>query len=125
MILRHVFLYTSVLILTQVSLALAADATPQTIRGVFNGFILRNVTGLFAATISVAVVTFLVGMVRFVKAGDNEEARQAGRQVMIYGIVVLFIMVSFWGIVKLVTMSLFDSGPEIPNFLPALSDKKQ
>lgn len=108
-------------LLASVGVALAANPTPQTVSGVFNGFITGNVLGLFPAMLSIALVTFLVGMVRFIKAGGDEEARLAGRQVMLYGIIVLFVMVSFWGIVKLLTVSFFEDDPGIPNFLPTLS----
>lgn len=103
------------------SVTLAANPTPQTVNEVFDRFIHINVTGLFPAMISIALVTFLAGVIKFVKAGDNEEARQAGRQVMIYGIVVLFVMMSFWGIVKLLTTSFFSDEPGLPNYLPSLS----
>lgn len=97
------------------------NATPQTVSDVFNGFVEGNVTGLFAAMVLVAFVTFLVGVVKYVKAGDNEESRQAGRQVMIYGIIILFVMVSFWGFVKILTKSFFGDDPALPNYLPKLS----
>ncbi len=67
-----------------------------------------------------ATAILLVGILRFVAAGDNEEKRQGGRDVMVFGIIVLFIMVSLWGIVKIMHQSLFSGGFGIPNHLPRL-----
>ncbi len=91
---------------------------PGTISDVFACFAVGNMTWLIPILVLVGLVTFLVGVLRFVKAGDNEEQRTAGRQVMIFGIVVLFIMVSFWGFVGLLTETFFGAKPGIPNYIP-------
>ena len=71
--------------------------------------------------ILVALVIFLSGVVKFVSSGDNEEARQAGRQVMVYGIVTLFVMISTWGIVGLISGSFFPGASiTLPDVLPQL-----
>ena len=71
--------------------------------------------------ILVALVVFLSGVVKYVASGDNEESRQAGRQVMIYGIIVFFVMISTWGIVGLIYHSFFPgSNITLPDTLPPL-----
>ena len=47
--------------------------------------------------ISVAVLTLIWGIVKFITSAGNEEKRKEGRDLMIYGIIGLFIMVSIWG----------------------------
>lgn len=49
--------------------------------------------------ISFAVVLFLWGLVKFVMNAEDEGARASGRQLMIWGIIALFVMIAFWGIV--------------------------
>ena len=75
-------------------------------------------TYLIPILVLVGLVTFLVGLLRFIKAGDNEEQRTAGRQVMMFGIVVLFVMVSYWGFVGILTQTFFAAKPGIPNYIP-------
>jgi phosphoglycerol transferase MdoB-like AlkP superfamily enzyme len=72
--------------------------------------------------VSLALVVFLVGVLRFVGAGDNEEKRQSGRAVMIYGIVTLFVMLAVWGLVGIFTNTFTGKGPVLPNVLPELQN---
>lgn len=48
-----------------------------------------------------AVVFFLYGIMKYISSADDEENRKKGRSIMIYGIIGLFVMVSFWGIVNI------------------------
>jgi phage-related holin len=101
------------------SLVLAAK-TPETANQVFGILSFGNLDGLIPVLILAAVVTFMAGVVKFVGAGDNEEKRQAGRDVMIWGIVVLFVMVSIWGFVNILSNTFFGRTFGLPNYLPAL-----
>lgn len=49
----------------------------------------------------IAVGAFLMGLIKYVKNGDNEEKRAEGNKLMIYGIVGFFFIVSIWGILKI------------------------
>lgn len=49
--------------------------------------------------IGVAILVFFWGIVKYVMAGADEEKRAAGRSLMIYGIIGLFVMVAVWGLV--------------------------
>ena len=63
---------------------------------------LESILGaLIPLFITIALVIFLWGMVRFMSSADNETAKEAGRRLMIWGIVILFVMVSVWGLVGL------------------------
>ncbi len=62
---------------------------------------------LIPLLISLGLVLFLIGVLRFVTAGDNEEKRQGGRDLMIFGIIALFVMVSVWGFVNILSQTLF------------------
>ncbi len=52
-----------------------------------------------------AVGAFIMGLIRYVANGDNEEKRSEGTKMMIYGIVGLFFMVSVWGILRIFVTS--------------------
>jgi hypothetical protein len=69
-----------------------------------------------------ALVMFLVGIIKYVKGGDNEEAREAGRGLMLFGIIALFVMVAVWGLVKILFATIFPSSPfELPSLPPQSS----
>ncbi len=94
----------------------------------------KNIGELFAMAICVltkyvvpflfalALVMFLVGVVKYVKAGDNEESREAGRGLMLFGIIALFVMVGVWGFVEILYNSFFGgsefSMPSLPKQSP-------
>jgi hypothetical protein len=59
------------------------------------------VNPLIGLMFSVAVVFFIYGVVEFIGAADNEEARTTGKQHMIWGVIGIFIMVSVWGIMNI------------------------
>lgn len=69
--------------------------------------------------ISFAVIFFLYGVLKYITAGGDAEKMKEYKNMMIYGIVSLFIMVSFWGVVNILrnTFDLEDNYvPEIPYF---------
>lgn len=73
-------------------------ATAQTIDAIlvsFAGFLLL----LFPLVVALSLFVFLAGMARFIYESGDEEGRKRGRQVMIWGVVGLFISVTLWGIV--------------------------
>lgn len=55
--------------------------------------------------IVLAVCAFVMGLIKYIGHGDNEEKRAEGNKLMIYGIVGLFFIFSIWGILKLFTVS--------------------
>ena len=73
--------------------------TPQNIGELFEFALCLLQGSVIPFLVGLALVIFLVGIVRFVGAGDNEEKRESGRGLMVFGIIALFVMVSVWGLV--------------------------
>ncbi len=68
---------------------------------------------------ALALVMFIVGVLKYVKSGDNEEAREAGRGLMLFGIIALFVMTSVWGLVKILYSTIFPASSfEMPALPP-------
>lgn len=65
---------------------------------------------------AIALLVFIYGVVKYVIAGDGSDDREEGRWFMIYGIVGLFVMVSVWGLVGLVSNSVDISTAFPPQF---------
>ncbi len=82
---------------------------------------IRNILNmLLPIIIAAAVVYFVYGVARYVMSGD-EAAKEAAKGKIIYGIIGLFVMVSVWGLVRILTniTGVEDEGaPEVTNILP-------
>lgn len=65
-----------------------------------NEQIINPLIGLLFA---LALLYFLWGGVQFLMNVDNEEKRLQGRDHMLWGVIGMFIMVSVWGILEVVT----------------------
>lgn len=73
--------------------------------------------------ITLAVVYFIWGVIQYLISGEEEKKKKA-KGVIISGLIGLFLIVSFWGILKLVT-DTFNVGPERlnQNALPCIPNK--
>ena len=61
---------------------------------------------------ALAFIVFIFGIfLYFIAGGHDEEKRSKGRQLMLYGILGFFIMVSVWGLVNILTGSLTLDNP--------------
>lgn len=58
--------------------------------------VLKPVTVLI---VSLGLLYFLLGVLKYIQSVDNEEKRKEGATMMTYGLVALFVMVSVWGLV--------------------------
>jgi hypothetical protein len=65
---------------------------------------------LIPLVIGIAVLLFLIGVLKYVTAGGDEEAREAARGMIIFGIIALFVMTAVWGFVKILGSTIFGSG---------------
>ena len=64
---------------------------------------LRKIVDLLVPLLMVAAfVVFLWGIIKFITSGGDEEKKKAGKSLIIYGLIGLFVMVAVWGIIKLV-----------------------
>lgn len=48
---------------------------------------------------SIATVAFIWGIIQYFLNPDNEEKRKTGKSYMLWGIIGLFVMLSMWGLV--------------------------
>lgn len=58
-------------------------------------------TPLIGVIIGFALVLFLYGVVKYIAHAGDQKAADEGAKMMSYGVLVLFVMVCVWGIVKL------------------------
>jgi len=56
--------------------------------------------------VAIALLAFFWGLVKFIFAQGNEEAKSEGKKIMIWGLVALFVMVAVWGLVGFIGTAL-------------------
>lgn len=66
--------------------------------------------------LSVAVVVFFFGVIKYLTSLGNSDKRNEAVQLMIWGVVAIFVMVSLWGIIRLLqsTFRVGNSEPVVP-----------
>lgn len=67
--------------------------------------------------IAIAVIILIVGIIKYITAGDDEEGRKNARNLMIYGIIGLFVIISVWGLVAILEQT-FDTGGGVVPIIP-------
>ena len=104
-----------------VALAQVADTCANIPLSEIEGIICRigNILNTIIPILMVlGVLYFVWGVVSYVIAAD-EEAKTAGRQKMIYGIIGLVVIVGLWGLVSIV-VNTFDIGGARPITVPCI-----
>ena len=61
---------------------------------------------LLPLLLSVAVLLFFWGLVKYIANASDETAKEGGKTLMIWGMIAIFVMVAFWGIIGYVQSSL-------------------
>lgn len=89
---------------------------------------LQRIQGILNAIIPIifglAVVYFLWGLAQYILKADDEAGRQGARDIMLWGIIIIVVMVSIWGLVNIVIATIFgQTGVMIsPPILPELPE---
>lgn len=90
--------------------------TPQTYSDVINIFV-GILDLLIPVLVGLALLLFAWGIVTFLMAEGSEESIEVGKKRMFWGIIAIFVMVSFMGIIQFFFDDIF-SGPFFIPFLP-------
>jgi hypothetical protein len=108
--LRDKIMYAGVLLTTVPSVVEAQTSGPVKNFSGLVKFFIDLIKQLIPLVIALTVLVLLWGIFKLVLAGDNEEKRSEAKVIMFYGIVSLFVMVSVWGLVRILTNTFFGSG---------------
>lgn len=99
---------TSTILLALGMYAVPAIAFAQTL-----GSILADIRGLLDTLVPIlivlALVYFIWGVIKYITSTGDEEGQSQARNIMIWGIIALFVIVSVWGLVA-VLQSTFGVG---------------
>gem|GEM_PF-1919085 len=92
-----------------------------TIEGLF-GMILYILNGVIYIVMGLALVSFLIGVFRYVITAGGEGDKEKAKSQIMWGLIGLFVMVCVWAIVGLFSGSLFGTQPvNAPQRLPTIN----
>ena len=63
------------------------------------GLIIQTATPIVVA---LALIFFFYGLAKYILNASDEEKKKEGRAIMIWGIIALFVIVSVWGLVRVI-----------------------
>ncbi|MBP6908356.1 MAG: hypothetical protein KBB75_00860 [Candidatus Pacebacteria bacterium] len=89
-----------------------AEASVETLMKSINKVIINP---LILFLFSIALVYFIYGLVQYFLSPDNEEVRKTSKTHMVWGVIGLFIMVSVFGILRLVLGTVGETKIKIQN----------
>ena len=78
-----------------------AQGQPQNLTQLIGRFV-EILDALIPLLFGIALIGFLWGVGQFILKSDNEEERKKGKQIMIWGIIGLFVMTAVWGLVLII-----------------------
>lgn len=73
---------------------------------------------LLPIVVALALLYFFWGLARFILNSGDEDAQTKGKNIMLWGIIAFFVMVSVWGIVKFVQRAFGVDGNNNPPSIP-------
>lgn len=59
--------------------------------------------------VALALLYFFYGLAKFILYSDDEAKRKENRNIMVWGIIALFVMVSIWGIINVLLNTFIDT----------------
>lgn len=95
----------------------SAFGTPQNLSDLVCLFI-DLITTAMPVVAGIALAVFFWGLAKFILNAGDEGGREEGKEVMKWGIVALFVMISIWGIVIFLHNDFFGTTPSGLPFLP-------
>ena len=80
------------------------------------GIVRDLINTLLPIIIALSLLFFFWGLAKYILSAGDEGARSEARNIMIWGVIILFVMVSVWGLVNVLvnTFSLDTSETAIP-----------
>lgn len=71
------------------------------------GIVVSFLNSAVMLIMAMAVFFFVIGAIRFIATAGDEKSRAEGKQMMVWGTLSLFVMVTVWGIVNIIKFTFF------------------
>ena len=89
----------------------------KSLTDLINFFTCTLMQGIIPLLVALAMAGFVYGIIKFFLNPDSEEQKKAGKNFMIWGLVAMFVIVSIWGLVGIVSKTFL---PNSPGVIPTL-----
>lgn len=77
---------------------------------------IRNIMNLVNPLLMVVVfAVFLYGVIRFITSAGDENKRKDAKNYIIYGLIGMFVLIAWWGIIQIVLNTFFGGVPSSPS----------
>ncbi len=74
-------------------------------------------TSIFSPLIPVlfglALIVFFWGLIQYLRSGLGDKQVEEAKSLMLWGVIIIFVMVSVWGLVKILTDTFFSGAPTV------------
>jgi TRAP-type C4-dicarboxylate transport system permease small subunit len=70
---------------------------------------------------TVALAVFFWGIIRYIAAAGNEEEIKKAKGYIIYGLIGIFVLIAWWGIIQIVLKTFFGDSSGAPK-MPTMTD---
>lgn len=94
----------------------ATPPIPPEVKALIGKIITNILNPIIILMFAIALAVFAFGVVRYVWQPENEEERSKGRTSMFWGIIGMFVMVSVYGILRLI-INTFGIDPAILDYV--------
>ncbi len=74
--------------------------------------------GIVPLLVALATAAFVWGIIQYFLNPDNEEKKKKANSYMLWGIIALFVIITMWGLVGILSATFFGQGPIL---IPKLS----
>ncbi|HEX8591365.1 MAG TPA: hypothetical protein VF696_01265 [Candidatus Paceibacterota bacterium] len=115
------FVYSALALALAAPLAVSAQPRVDSIQDA-GGFLVGLINNIAVPVVfALAFIVFIWGVFTFFIAGGSDEGkREKGKQLMLYGLLGFFVMVSVWGLVNILVGSVqLENRPNaLPNAVP-------
>ncbi len=73
----------------------------------FAGKVIDVLNSAAMLIMALSLLLFIIGIVRFIATAGDDNSRAEGKQLMVWGTISLFAMVSVWGLVTIIRSTFF------------------
>lgn len=99
------------------SFALAAGPT---IEG-FIGKVQDIMNLIIPLLMTIALAVFFWGIIRYIASAGNEEERKKAKGYIVYGLIGIFVLIAWWGIIQIILNTFFGGSSGVPK-IPTMTD---
>ena len=114
---KSIAMRARLLVYSAISVAVLALPSVVGAASLFDTLSLANtfLNALIGLFITLAIVVFFWGLIKYLWGASSENASE-GLSIMMYGVIAIFVMVSIWGIIRLLqnTFKVTSTDPIIP-----------